>query len=1051
MRKLSLAQRLLLLWFAATIAVLLVAGGLFSLLRSQQLASEDEGRLVAAWQHLDSEIDYRAGELSGIARRLAGSTELQATINLFHGYFASEGGDADIFDFPARELAGQLANTGRASGLDWLVADAAHGSIAGYAGHRQFYWSHGTDGKRQLLATPPDSGNFAASDNIVPSRPPNTGGKAYLTACHDRPGIAIAIDFPVILSVRQTTIGHLSLGRCLDREFFDRLAGETGLAYALEATPTLKSPQMPEALIGMTGKRPLAAATHWLPASQLGRADDVAFASVTLELADGKQIGLRLARLDDRASAPTAALIGSGIVSLVLVSLAVFIAGLLFMRDQVTRPLQRLMTAVDSARAGNFQPLADHMPDNELGRLGAVLNDTMMALTHERTHLQTLVSTIPDLIWLKDADGIYLDCNPRFEAFFGAGKATIVGKTDYDFVDRELADFFRAKDCAAIAAGAPTSNEEWLTFASDGYHGLFLTTKAPMHLADGRLIGVLGIAHDITPLRRAMDELAEHRDRLEEMVGQRTAQLEAANRRLAETQFAMDRVGIGIHWVDPDSGRFTYVNHHAASLLGYTPEEMLDLTVSDIDRNYDPVAFAGVVRQAREHGAARFESSQLTRDGREIPVSVSLNYREACAEQPASLIVFITDISQQKEAEKALHDAKEAAEAANVAKSSFLANMSHEIRTPLHAITGIAHLMRRSGLPDEQRQRLDKIDLAGQHLLSIINAILDLSKIEAGKFELEDGEVQPGAILANVASMLTEKAETKGIALLTDDQTGAIRLRGDAARLQQALLNFAGNAVKFTEQGSVTMRTLIESEDETGVLLRFEVEDTGIGIDKAAQERLFSAFEQADNSISRRFGGTGLGLVITRKLARAMGGDTGVDSKPGRGSRFWFTARLQAATGLAAASAPLPRPADGNPEPAEQVLARDFGHCRLLLAEDEPINREVALALLADARLQVDVAEDGERAVAKATSQTYDLVLMDMQMPKLDGLGATRQIRALPGWQDVPILAMTANAFAEDKARCLAAGMNDFIAKPVDPEVLFQTLLRWLRSREIRR
>ena len=157
-----------------------------------------------------------------------------------------------------------------------------------------------------------------------------------------------------------------------------------------------------------------------------------------------------------------------------------------------------------------------------------------MALTREQTHLQTLVSTIPDLIWLKDANGVYLDCNPRFEAFFGAGKAAIVGKSDYDFVDRQLADFFRAKDTAAIAAGVPTSNEEWLTFASDGYHGIFLTTKAPMRLADGHLIGVLGIAHDITPLRQAMDELAEHRDRLEEMVGQRTAQLEAANRQLAE-------------------------------------------------------------------------------------------------------------------------------------------------------------------------------------------------------------------------------------------------------------------------------------------------------------------------------------------------------------------------------------------------------------------------------------------------------------------------------------------------------------------------------------
>jgi two-component system sensor histidine kinase/response regulator len=540
---------------------------------------------------------------------------------------------------------------------------------------------------------------------------------------------------------------------------------------------------------------------------------------------------------------------------------------------------------------------------------------------------------------------------------------------------------------------------------------------------EGKPVGVQGIGRDIAERKRAEEALRRSESNYRELMEQAT-----------EPIFIYDH---HLQCVD--------VNRAAQEVFGFSREEFLTFTMRDLVHPDDLVKLARPeeqekLRLMREGKLTIYGDRRLRRkDGSYIAVQIS-----AKSLPDGRILSIKRDVSEWIAREAELREANAKAEAANRAKSEFLANMSHEIRTPMNSVIGMARLALLHEADTGQRGYLEKILLSGEHLLDIIDDILDFSKIDAGKLKLKNIELDIIRIVENLTGLLADQAQQKDLRYTADIDPAIPRnLSGDPLRLRQVMLNFISNAIKFTAKGEVAVSVRRVDENAAGCLVHFEVRDTGIGISENELSGLFQSFQQADNSVTRQYGGTGLGLAISKRLVELMGGEVGVESELGRGSRFWFRVWLQYGTGKVGSSAGAFL--SGWFQAYDALRGK-----HILLVENNPFNQQVAREFLENVGVIVVVANNGAEALDLLWHESFDGVLMDLHMPVMDGLEASRQIRANPNLAAMPVIAMTANVLEEERKRCLNIGMNDFITKPVRPEMLYAMLAHWLSPGGVR-
>ena len=566
---------------------------------------------------------------------------------------------------------------------------------------------------------------------------------------------------------------------------------------------------------------------------------------------------------------------------------------------------------------------------------------------------------------------------------------------------------------------------------------------------DNKVLWVRAIA---TFLRDKDGHVTDIHGVIQDITEQKNVEMKQAKHHMALKRFrtAIDSVTDSIYLVDLEKMQFIDANRSGWESLGYTREELLQLGPHDIKPNFSKDTLrekvSQLLQQSNDDGSdAVIESAHQRKDRTCFPVKTQIHLVET--ENSRVAVSVSRDQTEHLRVEGELLRSKEAAEAANLAKSQFLANMSHEIRTPMNAIIGMSDLALQTELSEMQHSYIDTVSRSAQSLLGIINDILDFSKIEANQLDMEVIDFDLEEVFSDLTNLLKLKIEESGVALRfdkPDDMPTA--LKGDPLRLGQILINLGTNAVKFTPEGEIIVGVRLDEQNDNRVKLHFSVKDTGIGMTMEQQESLFQAFIQADNSTTRKYGGTGLGLTISKRLTEMMGGEIWAESTLGEGSTFHFTVNLE-----------LQQNSDSSQQrELEERLyieedldinkaLKQLRGARILLVEDNEFNQKVALHVLRASEIEPTLAMNGEEALELLENQEFDGVLMDCQMPVMDGYQATREIRKNAKHQNLPVLAMTANAMVGDREEVLAAGMNDHIPKPFNKEELFITMAKWIK------
>ncbi len=610
------------------------------------------------------------------------------------------------------------------------------------------------------------------------------------------------------------------------------------------------------------------------------------------------------------------------------------------------------------------------------------------------------------------------------EQAIGRSTLDFVGAEDRAFAEQVLADLFTG------AEPDRSLRREYRVPRPDGSIMWLEGNPSIIRNADGAPIEVVTTYRDITARRQLEHDLSAARVVAEEAAAA-VRESEARYRAMADASLDMiARMSL--------DGTILFVSPSAAVVMGYAPEELVGTRTLDYTHpdDVEPVKafFRALVAEGPSASPRPYTFRARRKDGRIIWLEGIPRVLHDEQGRPIEIQDSARDVTERKRLEDALAEARHAAEAASAVKSQFLANMSHELRTPLNSIAGFSQLLTKSpALKADDRRYAELVARSGQDLLRLVNDLLDFSSLEAGALNLDPQPFDVARLVERSVEGFRLDADAKGVALEVKIDDGVERrLIGDEARINQVLLNLIGNACKFTDSGAVHVSVRALDRRRESQTLRFEVRDTGIGIAAGKEHEVFQRFTQADSSIARRFGGSGLGLAISKHLVELMGGEIGVESVEGEGSLFWFTLSLpvgDSAHDVARQSRSMASP----------VQAR-----RILIADDAELNRELAEALLSGDGHIIDFAADGEEALRRVENGGYDIVFMDVQMPRMCGRDATRAIRALDGFAGLPIVAMTAQALPEQIADCLGAGMNDYIAKPLAPESLKMMVAKWL-------